>query len=286
MEKRISGHTKLMALFGTPVDHSGSPAMYNFAFAHDELDYAYLAFDVNVEGMEEAFKAVRLLDIVGGNFTMPVKNIAAELVDSLSPAAKIVGACNTFVNKDGHIEGHITDGIGFVKNLEKHGVSVEGKKVVLLGAGGAGTAVTVQLALDGVKELIIFNEKDAFFDRAMGTKEKLAKETSNVHVEVMDLADEKALKEAIENADLLINTTSVGMAPNSDSLVDKAYLHKDLIVADTVYNPEKTTLILDAEAIGCKAVGGKGMLLEQGVANYELFVGRKFPTEEFQKFNK
>lgn len=150
---------------------------------------------------------------------MPVKNIAAELVDSLSSEAKIVGTCNTFVNKDGQ-------------------------------------------------------------------KEKLAKETPNVHVEVMDLADDKALKEAIEKADLLINTTSVGMAPNNDSLVDKAYLRKNLVVADAVYHPEKTTLILDAEAIGCKAVGGKGMLLQQGVANYKLFVDGEFPTEEFQKFNK
>ena len=101
MEKRISGHTGLMALFGTPVGHSGSPAMYNFSFQHDDLDYAYLAFDVDVDGMEEAFKAIRLLNMRGGNFTMPCKNIAAQLVDKLSPAAQIIGACNVFVNENG-----------------------------------------------------------------------------------------------------------------------------------------------------------------------------------------
>lgn len=287
MEERISGHTRLMALFGTPVGHSGSPSMYNFAFQHDKLDYAYLAFDVDTDGMEEAFKAVKLLDIAGGNFTMPVKNIAAELVDTLSPAAKIVGACNTFVNKNGKIEGHITDGIGFVENLRKHGIDIEGKKVVLLGAGGAGTAVTVQLALDGVKEIAIFNKNDEFFERAKNTKQKLDKEVENVKVSVNSLDDQDVLKESLKDADILINTTLIGMAPHDGkSLVDKSYLRKDLIVADTVYNPAKTKLILDAEELGCKTVGGKGMLLEQGVANYKLFVGKDFPTKEYQEFSE
>ena len=107
MEKRISGHTGLMALFGTPVGHSGSPAMYNFSFQHDGLDYAYMAFDVTEEEMPKVFESIRLLNIRGGNFTMPCKNIAAQLVDKLSPAAEIIGACNVFVNDDGVITGHI-----------------------------------------------------------------------------------------------------------------------------------------------------------------------------------
>ena len=156
MKENITGKTKLMALFGRPVDHSGSPKMYNFAFDNDNLDYAYLAFDVGIEEMTDAFNAIKTLDIKAGNFTMPVKNIAAELVDELSPAARIVGACNTFVNNDGKITGYITDGLGFIKNLSENGVDIKDKKVVILGAGGAGTAVTVQLALDGVKEISIF----------------------------------------------------------------------------------------------------------------------------------
>ena len=172
MEKRISGHTGLLALFGTPVGHSGSPAMYNFSFQHDGLDYAYMAFDVNVEQMPKAFEAIKLLKMRGGNFTMPCKNVAAELVDQLSPAAEIIGACNVFVNDDGVITGHITDGVGFVKNLELNGFDVKGKKAVVLGAGGAATAIQVQLALDGAKEVAIFNPKDDFLKRAEGTKEK------------------------------------------------------------------------------------------------------------------
>lgn len=285
MEKRISGHTGLLALFGTPVGHSGSPAMYNFSFQHHGLDYAYMAFDVNVDQMPAAFDAIRLLKMRGGNFTMPCKNIAAELVDKLSPAAEIIGACNVFVNDDGVITGHITDGVGFVKNLEVNGVNVKGKKTVVLGAGGAATAIQVQLALDGASEVAIFNIDDEFYQRAEATKEKLAKHCPDCKVTVDHLEDAQALAAAVEQADILINATIMGMKPYEDvTLVDKSLFRKDLVVADTVYNPEKTKMILEAEEAGCQAIGGKGMLLYQGVVNYGLFVGKDFPIEEYQKF--
>lgn len=285
MEKRISGHTGLLALFGTPVGHSGSPAMYNFSFQHDGLDYAYMAFDVNVEQMPKAFEAIKLLKMRGGNFTMPCKNIAAELVDKLSPAAEVIGACNVFVNDDGVITGHITDGVGFVKNLELNGFDVKGKKTVVLGAGGAATAIQVQLALDGAKEVRIFNPKDDFFQRAEGTKEKLAKHCPDCLVTVEDLENKEKLAEAVGGCDIVINATIMGMKPYEDvTLVDKSLFRKDLVVADTVYNPEKTKMILEAEAAGCKAIGGVGMLQQQGAVNYELFVGKKMPLEEYRKF--
>ena len=218
---------------------------------------------------------------------MPCKNVAAELVDKLSPAAEIIGACNVFVNDDGVITGHVTDGVGFVKNLELNGVDVKGKKTVILGAGGAATAIQVQLALDGAKEVKIFNPKDDFFERAEGTKAKLADRCPQCVVTVEDLNDKEKLAEAVNNCDIVINATIMGMKPYDDvSLIDKSLYRKDLIVADTVYSPEKTKMILEAEEAGCKAVGGKGMLEQQGAVNYELFVGRKMPLEEYQKFQK
>jgi len=287
MEKRISGHTGLMGLFGTPVGHSGSPAMYNFSFQNDGLDYAYLAFDVNVEQMPKAFEAIKLFNMKGGNFTMPCKNIAAELVDKLSPAAEIVGACNVFVNENGIITGYITDGMGFTENLRLNGFDVKGKKVVILGAGGAATAIQVQLALEGVKEISIFNIKDNFFTRAEGTKVKLAEKFPECVINVEDLNDKEKIADAVNNCDIVINSTTVGMKPHDDeTLIDKSLFRKDLVVADTVYNPEKTKMILEAEEAGCKAIGGKGMLLQQGVVNYELFVGKKMPMEEYIKFQK
>ena len=237
--------------------------------------------------MPKVFEAIRLLNMRGGNFTMPCKNVAAELVDKLSPAAEIIGACNVFVNDDGVITGHVTDGVGFVKNLELNGVDVKGKKTVILGAGGAATAIQVQLALDGAKEVKIFNPKDDFFERAEGTKAKLADRCPQCVVTVEDLNDKEKLAEAVNNCDIVINATIMGMKPYDDvSLIDKSLYRKDLIVADTVYSPEKTKMILEAEEAGCKAVVGKGMLEQQGAVNYELFVGRKMPLEEYQKFQK
>lgn len=284
MEKKISGHTGLMGLFGTPVGHSGSPAMYNFSFQHDGLDYAYLAFDVTEEQMPEVFQTIRLLNMKGGNFTMPCKNAAAKLVDKLSPAAEIIGACNAFINKDGVITGYITDGIGFIMNLSQNGVEVKGKKVVVLGAGGAATAIQVQLALDGAREVNIFNFNDSFIERAKGTKEKLAKKAPECKVTVDYLEDKDRLAAEIRTADIVVNATLIGMKPYEDqSLVDKSLLRKDLIIADTVYNPERTKLIQEAEEAGCKAIGGKGMLLWQGAVNYKLFTGNEMPVEEYSK---
>ncbi|MDO4943157.1 MAG: shikimate dehydrogenase [Lachnospiraceae bacterium] len=286
MEKRIDGHTGLLALFGTPVGHSGSPAMYNFCFQHDGLNLAYMAFDVNIPDMEQTLSTVKLWNLRGGNFTMPCKNIAAELMDEVSDASKIIGACNVFVNRDGQLYGDVTDGKGFIKNLSVNGVEVKGKKMVVLGAGGAATAIEVQAALDGAAEVAIFNRDDEFYERAEGTVAKLQKETPDVKVSVTKLEETDKLAEAVKNCDILVNATSVGMKPmDGQSLIDTALLRKDLVVADTVYNPEKTQLILDAEEAGCAAaIGGKGMLLWQGALNYELFTGKEMPVEEYQAY--
>lgn len=286
MEKRIDGHTGLLALFGTPVGHSGSPAMYNFCFRHDGLNLAYMAFDVDVPDMKQTMETAKLWNLRGGNFTMPVKNIASTLVDELSPAAKIIGACNVFVLRDGKYYGDVTDGAGFVKNLRVNGVEVSGKKVVVLGAGGAATAIQVQLALEGAARVDIFNRDDEFYARAESTKEKLAVECPDTVVTVTKLEEAEKLAEAVKNCEILINATSVGMKPQDGiSLIDPSLLRKDLVVADTVYNPEKTKMILDAEAAGCAAaIGGKGMLLWQGALNYELFTGKTMPVEEYQKY--
>jgi shikimate dehydrogenase len=260
--------------------------MYNFCFQHDGLDLAYMAFDVNIPDMEQTLSTVKLWNLRGGNFTMPCKNIASELMDELSDASKIIGACNVFVNKDGKLYGDVTDGKGFVKNLQVNGVEVKGKKLVVLGAGGAATAIQVQAALDGAAEVAIFNRDDEFFARAESTKAKLDKETPDVKVSVTKLEEADKLAEAVNACDILINATSVGMKPlDGQSLIDPSLLRKDLVVADTVYNPEKTKLVLDAEAAGCAAaIGGKGMLLWQGALNYELFTGKTMPVEEYQKF--
>lgn len=285
MEKRISGHTKLLALIGSPVGHSGSPAMYNYCFEKLGLDYAYVAFDVKEEGVKQALDAMRLFDMRGMNVTMPDKVEAAKYMDELSPAAEIIGAVNTIVNEDGKLIGHMTDGEGFVNNLKDHGVFIEGKKLVIAGGGGAATAIQVQCALDGAKEITIFNKKDSFFARTEATAEKIKAAVPTCVVNVYDIDDEAKLKEEIASADIFVNATIVGMKPMDDQSIikDLSMLRSDLVVADIVYNPEETKLLKDAKAAGCTCVGGKGMLVWQGASAFRLYTGEEMPVEEVKE---
>lgn len=288
MENRINGHTRLFCLIGTPVGHSGSPAMYNYSFDKLGLDNAYLAFDIPLEKTREAVEALKLLHVGGFNITMPCKTAVASCVDALSPAAKLIGACNTVtVAEDGTLTGHNTDGIGFVRNLEKNGVSVAGKKIVVLGAGGAATAVTIQAALDGAAKITIFNRKGfQFYENGERTVEKIRQNIPGCQASIHDLFDSEALAQAVRDCDILVNATKVGMAPlDKETLIDPALFRPEMVVADTVYNPRKTRMILEAEAAGCKVVGGIGMLLQQGVAAFRLFTGQQMPEEDvMQKF--
>ncbi len=283
MERRINGHTRLYALIGSPVGHSGSPAMYNYSFQKLGIDCAYLAFDVPLEKTADAVQALRTLHAGGFNVTMPCKTAVAGLVDRLSPAAELVGACNTVVvEEDGSLTGHITDGIGFVRNLREHGVEVKGSRIVLIGTGGAATAIAVQAALDHAAEIAIFNRRDEFFANGEKTVEKIRKAVPEVKVTISDLEDEDVLAEVTGRSDILINATRAGMSPMENTMpVPESILRPELAVADVVYNPRETLLIRKAKEKGCRAaVGGIGMLLWQGAAAFELFTGQEMPAQE------
>lgn len=285
MESRISGHTGLLALFGSPVSHSGSPAMYNYSFQRLGLDYAYVAIDVKEDDMAQALDSVRLFNMRGCNITMPGKTAAVACMDDLSPAAKLIGAVNTVVNDNGVLHGHNTDGVGFVRNLKEHGVEVAGKKITIAGGGGAATAIQVQCALDGVKEISIFNKKDRFYDAIIERAEKIKAEVPAVVINVYDIDDEEKFKSEIAQSDILVNATSVGMAPNEDNSIikDTSVFRSDLVVCDVVYNPVETKMLREAKEAGCKVVGGKGMLLWQGVEAFRLYTGQEMPVEEVKE---
>ena len=285
MEKRISGHTGLLALIGSPVGHSASPLMYNYSFERLGLDYAYVAFDVKEQDVKAALDAMRLFHMRGMNVTMPDKVEAARHVDELSPAAQIIGAVNTIVNEDGKLVGHITDGEGFVNNLKDHGVDIKGKKITVAGGGGAATAIQVQCALDGAREIVIFNKKDGFFERTLQTAEKIRAAVPTCVVSVHDIDDVEKMTEEIQSSDIFANATIVGMKPMDDQSVvkDLSALRPGLVVADIVYNPEETLLLKQAKEAGCTCVGGKGMLLWQGVSAFKLFTGEDMPVEEVKE---
>lgn len=285
MEKRITGHTGLLALIGSPVGHSGSPAMYNYSFEKLGIDYAYVAFDVKEDEVKQALDAMRLFKMRGMNVTMPDKTEAAKYMDELSPAAKIIGAVNTIVNDDGKLTGYITDGEGFVNNLLDNGVDIKGKKITVAGGGGAATAIQVQCALDGAREITIFNKKDAFFARTLETAEKIRNAVPGILVNVYDIDDTAKMTEEIRDSDIFANATIVGMKPLDDQSVvkDLGAFHEGLVVADAVYNPEETKLLREAKEAGCKCISGKGMLLWQGVAAFKLYTGQDMPVEEVKE---
>ena len=281
----ITGHTRLLALFGSPVEHSGSPAMYNYSFEKLGLDYVYVAIDVGREGLKEAVSAARLYNMRGFNLTMPCKNDVISYIDELSPAARLVGAVNTVVNENGRLIGYNTDGTGFVKNLEAHKITVKNKKIVVAGAGGAATSIIVQLALDGAGEIYIFNKKSESFNRMLVTIERIKKEIPDVVINIQDILDEAKYTETIKQADIFVNATVAGMKPlDNESVVrDISAFHKNLAVADVVYNPVETRLLREAGEAGCTCIDGKGMLLWQGVYAFKLYTGKDMPVEEVRR---
>lgn len=317
----ISGRTKMICLLGSPVAHSMSPAMHNEAFAELGLDYRYLAFDVKEGELAGVMDSFRRMGVRGFNLTMPLKTEAVALCDRLSPAAEIAGSVNTVVlEDDGTATGHTTDGIGFTESARQEGVDFRGQKVTLLGTGGAGIAILVQLALDGAREVAVFERASSrFHDRTARVVAEL-NERTHCHVTVYDYED-AVMQQQIAESCLLINATNVGMAPNTDACIipDSSWLTQrarvacgeaqttdapaaqretptadttaaqekvqtvaPLVVADVIYNPRKTKLLEMAEACGLKSFNGINMLLYQGAAAFELWTGEKMPTEKIK----
>ena len=249
------------------------------------LDYAYVAFDIKIEEVKDAIAAMKTFKLRGMNVTMPCKTEAVKYMDELSPAARIIGAVNTIVNDDGKLTGYITDGEGFVNNLKDHGIDVKGKKITVAGGGGAATAIQVQCALDGAREISIFNIKDAFFERTIKTAEKIKNEVPGIVVNVYDIADTGKMTEEIKSSDIFANATIVGMKPmeNESVVKDLSAFYPGLVVADAVYNPEETRLLKEAKEAGCTCIGGKGMLLWQGVSAFKLYTGQDMPVKEVKE---
>lgn len=276
---QITGHTRLTGLLGSPVAHSISPMMHNESFRQLGLDFVYLAFDVGTEQLEKAVEGLRILNVRGFNLTMPDKNRMCSLCDHLSPAAEIMGAVNTVVNDNGILTGHNTDGIGYMRAVSDAGYHIIGRKMTLLGAGGAASAILTQAALDGVSEISVFNRRNSSnFVRAEQMASDL-NERTNCKVKLFDYEDETILRREISESAILTNATSVGMAPNTDACIikDASFLHKDLIVSDIIYNPKETRLLKLAKEAGCPAFNGLYMLLYQGAEAFRLWTGEEMP---------
>lgn len=280
----ISGTTRMLGLIGTPVEHSKSPAMYNYCFQKFGLDWVYLAFDISLEKTGDAMQTIRTLNLRGANVTMPCKNAVIPYLDELTPAAKAIQAVNTIVNENGRLVGHNTDGCGYTQNLRRNGIEVAGKKIVLLGGGGAASAIAIQAALEGAEEIAVFNRRDEFWPRVEKSLEAIGQAAPNCRISLCDLDDRDGLKAAIDRCDVLSNATRVGMAPYEDqsNITDLAWFRPDLVVTDVVYSPAETRMLREAKAAGCRTCDGLGMLLCQGAEAFRLYSGLEMPVEEIR----
>ena len=280
----ITGHTRLTALLGSPVAHSISPLMHNEAFQLLDLDYTYLCFEVNEETLPAAVDGLKACGIRGFNLTMPNKNKIGELLDELSPAARLIGAVNTVVNDDGHLTGYNTDGVGYMQAVKDAGYDITGKTITIMGAGGAATAICAQAALDGVEKIHIFaRETSRFWDRTQKLAENI-NSTLPCKAVLHENKDTAALAQAISESALLLNATSVGMAPNTEGTIieDTSLYHPDLIVSDVIYNPRETRFLKEAREAGCRTFNGMYMLLYQGAEAFRLWTGKEMPVKEIK----
>jgi shikimate dehydrogenase len=274
----ISGKTRVCGVIGDPIEHTLSPIMHNAAFEALKIDYVFLAFKVKSDEVENAIKGMRALSIHGLNVTMPHKNAVIQYLDEVDPAGKMIASVNTILNKDGRLLGFNTDGVGALNALEQNGVEPRGKKVLLLGAGGAAKAIAYTLSQD-VDELVTLNRtpKPAI-ELANLLKQKFKKKISAGEL------SPNAVKDNLADSDVLINATSVGMKPNENQTpVAPEWLKPDLAVMDIVYNPLETKLAKDAKAVGAKVVSGVEMLIYQGAASFEIWTACEAPVEVMRK---
>ncbi|SHJ08144.1 shikimate dehydrogenase [Lutispora thermophila] len=274
--RRVDSKTKYIGLLGYPLGHSISPIMQNAAFENKNMNNLYIPIEVRKEDLGQVVRAMPKMNFRGFNVTIPHKIEVMSYLDEIDDLAKSIGAVNTVLIKDGRLKGYNTDGIGFLRSLGYElKLSVDGKNIFILGSGGAARAISMTLAMNMANRLYICNRT---YEKAESLVKDINSKYGNVAVAI-PLVEEK-MEEAIKDAEILINTTSVGTYPDVDDIpINKALLHSKLAVCDVVYNPRKTKLLQEAEKLGCKTMSGLGMLIYQGEEAFEIWTGVKAPVE-------
>jgi shikimate dehydrogenase len=274
----ISGKTRVCGVIGDPIEHSLSPIMHNAAFEALGLDYVFLAFKVKPACVADAVNGMRALNIRGLNVTMPHKKTVMANLDRIDLSAQIINSVNTVLNKENLLFGFNTDGVGAVKALRENGVELKGRKVLLLGAGGAARAIAYAMAKEA-DELTVLNRTV----KQAQALTKLLEKTANKRIVAGSLSPED-IQQNLRDSDILINATSVGMKPHPDETpVPPKLLRSNLSVMDIVYNPLETKLAKDAKAAGAKVVSGVEMLIYQGAASFEIWTSKSAPVEVMRK---
>ena len=273
----ITGKTKVAGVFGDPVEHSLSPPMHNAAYRHLGMDWIYVPFLVKPDRLGEAVRGVRAMGLAGVNVTVPHKVAVMAHLDEIDEEARLIGAVNTVVNRDGRLIGYNTDGRGFLRSLQRQaGKDPKGAHVLVLGAGGAALAISCSFALAGAGSVTIAN-------RTPEKAEALAARIGDrVPARAVRLSQgDPGLEQALATAEVVVHTTTVGMYPHHDAppVIPVERLNPKALVCDIVYRPRETALLRAARARGLAVLTGEGMLAYQGAIAFELFTGREAPEE-------
>ena len=273
---KIDGHTRLAAVVAKPIKHSISPFIHNTAFEKTAVNGVYLAWEIEAEDLEATVANIQRYDMFGINLSMPYKQEVIQYLDELDPSARLIGAVNTVVNENGTLIGYNTDGKGFFKSLPSF--DIQGKKMTILGAGGAATAIIAQAALDQAEEIFVFTRQTSYAN-TVSKMAAISRQTKS-RIQVLNLEDLATLQEKINQSDLLINGTSVGMDGISMPLPEKIELLSQILVADVIYKPFETPFLKWARSRKVVAVNGLGMLLYQAAEAFELWTGQPMPCQE------
>ena len=284
---KINGYTRLAAVVANPIKHSISPFIHNSAFEATHTNGVYLAWEVEATDLAETVANIRRYQMYGINLSMPYKEQVIPYLDQLSEEACLIGAVNTVVNREGTLIGYNTDGKGFFKSLPSFKIS--GKRMVLLGAGGAAKAILAQAILDSVSQVSVF-VRSSSIEKTRPYLEKLQNETG-FKVDLFALEDVSELQARITDSDLLVNATSVGMDGVSQPIPTSIVLPEKILVADVIYQPFETPFLKWARNQGNHAVNGLGMLLYQAAEAFQLWTGKEMPTDQIwellkQKYQK
>lgn len=268
---RISAKTKLCIIIGDPVEHSLSPAMHNAAYEELKIDdqFVFTGATVKQENLEDVVRAVPAMNVRGLTCTIPHKIGVMNYLDEIDETAKQIGAVNTVVNDNGTLKGYNTDWLGVVNPLEKH-IKLSGKKVALIGAGGAAHAMAYGVLKKG-SSLTIFNRT---VEKAEELSESMKKLGFNVDVKsVNDIS-------SVKDHNIILNSTSLGMGEQiNETPVPKEFIKKDHIVFDAVYVPYETRFLKEAKEAGATIIHGTEMLLHQGLVQFQLYTGHKAPED-------
>lgn len=261
----VSGKTKIVGIFGDPISHTLSPAMHNAAFEALKMDICYIPFRVSPDSLADAVRAVRSLNLLGVNITVPHKEKVIPGLDAVDEEASFIGAVNTIVNREGILTGYNTDGRGFMSSLQEEGIDPKGKNVLVIGTGGASRAINYYLC-QKVSRLYLYD-----IDRSRA--EKLAHDLSRIRetVSLLNHLDDAG------QTDIIINATPLGLKPNDPLPITPEALKPGMVACDLVY--KKTNFLREAERRNVKTLNGAGMLLWQGVLAFELWTGRKPPVD-------